>query len=118
MASDLTTVQYLCDQAELGARLTYKKMFGEYALYLDGKVIAFICDDQLFVKPTAAGRDYLGTPHLAPPYPIAKPHFLLIDEIEDPEALRRIFQITADALPAPKPRLARPARRKIAARKK
>ncbi|RYD21729.1 MAG: response regulator, partial [Spirochaetia bacterium] len=31
---------------------------GEYGLYLDGRLVALVCDDQLFVKPTVAGRAY------------------------------------------------------------
>ena len=115
MATDASTVHYICDQAGFGPRLTYRKMFGEYALYLDEKVVAFVCDDQLFLKPTAEGREFLGEVQLAPPYPGAKDYFLLIDELEDPERLRGVLRVTADALPLPKPRSAR---RKIAARKK
>jgi TfoX/Sxy family transcriptional regulator of competence genes len=37
------TVRYILDQAGLGNRLTLRKMFGEYALYLDGKVVARRC---------------------------------------------------------------------------
>ena len=35
MASDLETVAYIADQSGLGPRLAYKRMFGEYALYLN-----------------------------------------------------------------------------------
>jgi TfoX/Sxy family transcriptional regulator of competence genes len=31
-------------------------MFGEYAIYCNEKVVALVCDNQVFVKPTAAGR--------------------------------------------------------------
>ena len=56
MSTELSFVQYVAEQARLGRRLTWKKMFGEYALYIDGKVVAFACDDSLFVKPAAATR--------------------------------------------------------------
>jgi TfoX/Sxy family transcriptional regulator of competence genes len=78
MGSSIGTVQYICDQAALGSRLAFKRMFGEYALYLDGKIVALICDDQLFLKATAEGRAYLGKVSEAPPYPGAKNHFLPI----------------------------------------
>lgn len=104
MASAEGTVQYVCDQTGLGRRLTFKKMFGEYALYLDGKVAALVCDDQLFLKPTSEGRAYLGKVREAAPYPGAKKHFLLTDEIDDPERLGEVFQITALALPEPRPK--------------
>lgn len=115
MATDASTIQYICDQARFGPRLTYRKMFGEYALYLDEKVVAFVCDDQLFLKPTAEGREFLGEVHLAPPYPGAKDYFVLIDELDDPERLRGALRVTAEALPLPK---LRGTRRKLAARKK
>ena len=104
MASDLKTLAFIADQTGLGARLTNKRMFGEYALYLDGKVIAFVCDNKLFLKPTDAGRALLGSPVEAPAYPGSKNYFLLEEEIEDPTLLRRAFEVTESALPAAKPK--------------
>lgn len=111
MASRSDTVHYLCDQAGFGKRLTFKKMFGEYALYLDGKVVAFICDDQLFLKPTPQARAYLGNVSEAPPYPGAKNYFLLTEELDDPDRLREALLITAGALPEPRPKSPRRSRR-------
>lgn len=54
MATGQDFIDYVAEQAGLGERLTRKKMFGEYALYVDGKVVAFACDNSLFVKPSAA----------------------------------------------------------------
>jgi hypothetical protein len=54
MATSTEFVDYVAEQIALGDRLTRKKMFGEYALYVDGKVVAFACDNSLFVKPSAA----------------------------------------------------------------
>ena len=104
MASDQGIVDYLCEQAGLGARLSHRKMFGEYALYLDGKVVALVCDNQLFVKPTAEGKAILGNTQDLPPYPGAKPHFRLDAEIEDRELYRQVLVRTVLALPMPKPR--------------
>ena len=111
MASRVDTVQYVCDQAGLGKRLTYKKMFGEYALYLDGKVVAFICDDQLFLKPTQQAREYLGDVSEAPLFPGSKNYFLLTEEPDDPDRLREALLITARALPEPRPKSPRRSRR-------
>jgi TfoX/Sxy family transcriptional regulator of competence genes len=103
MATREATVAHIFDQAGLGARLTSRKMFGEYALYLDGKVVALVCDDELFLKPTAPGKVWLGEVSAAPPYPGAKDHYRLVDELDDPERLRDALLVTAQALPAPKP---------------
>jgi TfoX/Sxy family transcriptional regulator of competence genes len=105
VATRADTVQYIADQAGLGVRLEFRRMFGEYALYVDGKVTALVCDDQLFLKPTTEGRNYLGRVTEGAPYPGAKPHFLIAEELEDPERLARVLDITAAALPAPKPKV-------------
>ena len=104
MASDQTFVDYICEQADLPGQVTYRKMFGEYALYLDGKVIALVCDNLLFVKPTPEGKTILGVTTDLSPYPGAKPHFRLGDEIDDRERLRHLFRATYLALPMPKPK--------------
>lgn len=104
MASDAGFVAYVCEQAGLGSELSHRKMFGEYALYLHERVVALVCDNELFVKPTPAGRALLGEVAEAPPYPGAKPHFRLDDGLDDGDLLRRLLLATAQALPAPKPR--------------
>ncbi len=103
MATDLSFVQYVCEQTGLQA-LTYKKMFGEYALYLDGKVVALICDNQVFLKPTAEARAMLSNVVEASPYPGAKPSLRLGDELDDRDLLKRLLETTALALPAAKPK--------------
>lgn len=107
MGSSVEAVQFICDQAGLGTRLTFRKMFGEYALYLDGKVVALVCDNQFFLKPTQEGLGYLGKVSEAPPYPGAKKFYLLASEIEDAELLRGALLVTARALPEPRAKSAR-----------
>jgi len=103
MASDAGYVDFVLEQAALGAALTSKKMFGEYALYLDGKVVALVCDNQVFVKPTAAGRALLEQVVEQAPYPGGKPHYLIDEGLEDRALLQRLLRATAQALPDPKP---------------
>lgn len=80
-------------------------MFGEYCLYLSDKPVAFICDDQMFLKPTEAGRQLLSEVVEAAPYPGAKPYFLIpADRWEDGEWFGRLVQATANELPLPKPK--------------
>ena len=50
MASSPELVQYIADQLSPCGTITFKKMFGEYGLYLNGKMFASVCDDTLFVK--------------------------------------------------------------------
>ncbi|WP_425258481.1 TfoX/Sxy family protein [Rubrivivax sp. RP6-9] len=97
-------MHFIADQSGLGTRLAYKRMFGEFALYLNSKVVAFVCDNKLFLKPTDAGRTLLGSPEEAPAYPGSKNYFLLQEELENPELLRRAFEVTESTLPPPKPK--------------
>ena len=101
MASDERFVAFLLDQMAGAGSVSARKMFGEFAIYCDLKVVALVCDNQLFVKPTAAGKSLLGDPSLAPPYPGAKPHFLM-SNVDDGEFLSAIIAATARELPVPK----------------
>ena len=96
MTSDASFVDYVCDQMRDAGAISSRKMFGEFAVYCDGKVVALICDDQLYVKPTVGGRALLvGDPVEAPPYPGAKPHFLVTDRVDDREWLGALIAATA-----------------------
>ena len=99
MASQRRIVDYLMDQITGAGAVSARKMFGEYGVYCDGKMVALICDDQLFVKPTAGGRAKIGDTCEASPYPGAKPCFLIPgDRWEDREWLAQLIQVTATEL--------------------
>ncbi|MBN1687569.1 MAG: TfoX/Sxy family protein [Candidatus Omnitrophica bacterium] len=104
MASDQSFVEFVADQMSGAGIITYRKMFGEYAVYCDGKVVALVCDNQLFVKPTEGGRAYIGQITEAPPYPGAKMYFLIEDAFEDRDWISKLIRITAQELPIPKPK--------------
>lgn len=104
MTSDLGFVEYVCDQMRDAGRIRSRKMFGEFAIYCDDKVVALVCDDQLFVKPTPGGRAFIGGPVESPPYQSAKPHFLIEGRIDEREWLTGLIEVTARELPAPKPK--------------
>ncbi len=103
MASDKEFVDYVAEQIGLGSRLTYRKMFGEYAVYLDAKVVALICDNSLFIKPSQAANSRAPELPQRPPYPGAKDYPVADELLDEPDALRRLVIETARVLPAPKP---------------
>ena len=104
MASDQDFVDFIVDQIRDAGAVRSRKMFGEYAVYCDDKVTALICDNQLFIKPTEAGREFIGEVVEAPPYPGAKLSFLIEDRLEDRDWLSELVRITAAELPKPKPK--------------
>ena len=60
MASDKSFVEFISKQMGNAGDISFRKMFGEYAIYCGKKVVALICDNQLFVRPTAGGKKYIG----------------------------------------------------------
>ncbi|WP_434311565.1 TfoX/Sxy family protein [Hominifimenecus sp. rT4P-3] len=103
MASKIEFVEFVADQLRGAGEITYKRMFGEYGLYCNGKFFAVICDDQLFVKMTEAGKaQYPDLPE-APPYEGAKNYFLL-EDVDNRDMLAALAETTCRQLPEPKPR--------------
>jgi DNA transformation protein and related proteins len=108
MASKQGNVDFVLEQMAEAGPISARKMFGEYAIYCRDKIIALFCDDQLFVKPTDAGRAFIGRVTEGAPYPGAKPWLLISgDRCEDGEWLSELVRLTFLALPPPKPKLAK-----------
>lgn len=103
MASNPDLVQYIVDQCSDAGEIIAKKMFGDYGLYCKDKIIGLICDSNLYIKPTEAGRALLRNEELRPPYPGAKPYFY-IEDVDDHDYLAALVKTTYEALPAPKPK--------------
>ena len=104
MASDLSFVEFIVEQMGHKGALSFKKMFGEYAIYYENKVVALLCDNQLFLKPTDAGRQMIDMVDEAPPYPGAKLYFRITEHIDDCDWLQEIVLVTVKELPEPKPK--------------
>lgn len=104
MSTDRDFIDYIVEQAGFGADLTYRRMFGEYALYLDEKVIGFACDNCFFLKPSNAVIPELEGVPRRPPYPGAQNYPVIDEFLDDTEMLRMILRKTEQALPLPKPK--------------
>ena len=104
MASDQNFVEMIVEQLQNCGEIRYRKMFGEYAIYSNDKVVGLVCDNQLFIKQTVAGREFIGEPVEAPPYPGAKDSFLIEDKLEDGEWLSELVKLSEQELPKPKPK--------------
>jgi len=104
MASEPDFIEFIVEQMANAGVITSRKMFGEYAIYCDSKVVALVCGNQLFVKPSEGGRSFIGDVVEAPPYPKAKSYFLIEDKFEDSEWISNLIRITVKELPEPKPK--------------
>jgi TfoX/Sxy family transcriptional regulator of competence genes len=110
MATDLSFIDYVIEQAALDERITFKRMFGEYGIYIDGKVVAFACDNSLFVKAANATAELTANLPRRPPYPGAKPYPVADELLDDSDQLQALLLATADAMPEPKPKKPRKGR--------
>ena len=104
MATRPQTIADLTDALSDLSGLSTRKMFGEYALYLSGKVVALVCNDLLYIKPTAGALALVPEPVMAPPYPGAKPHICLEGALDVPELVMQALRAVAADLPDPKPK--------------
>lgn len=104
MACTASFIAYLSEQLADIDHLVIKPMFGEYGIWADGKFFALICDDRLYIKPTTAGRQFIGHVTEAPPYEGAKDYFLIEEKLDDRNWLVPLVRITLEELPTPKPK--------------
>ncbi len=105
MTTRQETVDFLLEQLGTVHGVSARKMFGEYALYVGPKVVALICDDQLFAKPTEAGRAMIGNPVDGFAYPGAKASFLIAGELwDDADWLCELIRKTELEVSMPKPK--------------
>jgi TfoX/Sxy family transcriptional regulator of competence genes len=102
MSSKPQTADFILEQlGTLNVRV--RKMFGEYGLYCDDKLPAFICDDTLFVKILDANETLATGLKKGPCYPGSKDYYIVPDErLDDHAWLQSIIQTTANALPLKK----------------
>ena len=106
MASSKEFVEYAAEQLRDAGNISYRKMFGEYGWYCDGKFMGVICDDQLFVKVTPETKKTFPEVPQAPPYEGAKEYFLM-EDIDNRELLTKFIRATWEVLPEPKPKRGR-----------
>lgn len=108
MATKQSTVDFILEQIAQAGDVSAKKMFGEYGVYCEGKMVALVCDEQFFVKITPAGKKFLGGQVEGRPYPGAKPCFLVSgDKWDNREWMSQLVKVTAEGLPATKKKTSR-----------
>ncbi len=112
MPTSPATIAHILDTLADLPGLRAAKMFGEYGLYLENKVVGLICDDQLFIKPTASALPLLPGIPMGPPYPGAKPQMMMNETLDDPDLAIRVLRAVAADVPEPKPKKPKASRTK------
>ncbi len=102
MASNLGFVEFVCDRMEGLGDVRFRKMFGDYVVYLNEKPVILICDNVAYVKILPETEALLGDARRGKPYEGARDHYVLDVEQEDP--LREVCRVLERVLPFPKRR--------------
>lgn len=92
---------YIKEQLSEICGITYRQMMGEYIVYYNGKIAAYICDDRFLVKTVPSSEALLHGAKSEPPYEGAK-NMLLVEETDDRALLQRLFEAMYSELPNPK----------------
>lgn len=103
MATDKEYLNFILDQLSLVDGIAYRSMMGEYILYHRGKIAAYLCDDRLLVKSVPAAAAMMPDARREPPYEGAK-EMLLVENPDDREFLKELFEAMYPQLPEPKKR--------------
>ena len=98
MASSKEYLDFVLEQC---SGLSARDMMGEYVLYYGGKVVGGVYDNRLLVKPTKSAVALLPNAQSELPYKGAK-EMLLVEDIEDRELLKKLFEAMYEELPEPK----------------
>ena len=99
MATSAHTMDLLLENLESIPMIRSRKMFGEYALYVNDKVVAFVCDDRLLLKITDASTSMVRTKATGKPYPGAKDYYHIDEnDWDDREYMTELITATAASL--------------------
>ncbi|MEG2116141.1 MAG: TfoX/Sxy family protein [Clostridia bacterium] len=102
MATTQDFVEYVCEQIQTVGDVRYKKMFGEYMVYLNNKPIFLVCDNTVFVKTLNCVKERLNFADKGIPYKGAKEHYIL--DIDDGDLTREVAIEMEQVTPIPKPK--------------
>ena len=101
MATSKEYLAFILDQLSELDGITQKQMMGEYIIYYHGKIVAYLCDDRLLVKPVPSAVKLMPDAKMEPPYDGAK-EMLLVENVDSKSFLTKLFESMYDELPEPR----------------
>ena len=102
MATTADYIKFVCEQiAGMGA-VRYRKMFGEYMVYVNDKPLLLVCDNTVYVKMLPELAPLMARADTGLPYKGGREHYIL--DIEDRALTLAALAILEPLTPRPKPR--------------
>lgn len=102
MATSLDFALFVCEQIETPFPVRYRKMFGEYVVYVNEKPLLLLCDNTAFVKKLDCVKEYLENAPTGYPFEGAKEHYIL--DVENRKLLESVLCELEKVIPIPKPK--------------
>lgn len=103
MSTSKEYMQFVLDQLEEFPDVTYRKMLGEYMVYLQGRPVLLVCDNCAMVKKLPELAELMRGAPDGLPYEGARVHSVL--DLEDRELVRQVMDILLRVTPLPKRRI-------------
>ena len=102
MACNIDYIECLCGLLSSFGDVRYRKMMGDYVIYLNEKCIITACDNMAFIKKLPCLEELMQDAETGHPYEGAKEAYIL--DTSSPSLLRKVIPVLWDNLPFPKKR--------------
>lgn len=102
MATTNEYIEYVCEQIKGVGEIRYKKMFGEYMVYVNDKPVIIVCNNTVFVKELDCIKEMMKNAGEGYPYKGAKEHYIL--DIDNSDFCKTIVSEIEKVTPVPKPK--------------
>ena len=102
MSTTKDFIEYVCEQISGVGAVRYRKMFGEYMVYVNEKPLLLVCDNTVYVKEHEAIIDKMKSAEKGFPYSGAKEHYVL--DIDNSEFSKEVIAIFEPYIAIPKPK--------------
>ena len=94
--------EYVREVFSVAGDIVIRSMMGGYLVYLNGKLIGDICDNEMFLKRTPTSDRLLADSELRYPYEGSKTLMHVFDRFEDKELIQELLGGMYIELPVPK----------------
>lgn len=103
MTTSLSFCEYVCEQIRGNYDVRFRKMFGEYMIYLNEKPIILVCDDNAFIKKLPEIAESANGLETGFPYDGAKEQYII--DPDDVEKFNEILAVAERVTPPKKRRI-------------
>lgn len=102
MATTNEYIEYVCDQINGIGEIRYKKMFGEFMVYVNDKPVIIVCNNTAFVKKLDEIKEFMESAEIGHPYKGAKEHYVL--DMDNQELCKKVVIEIEKVTTIPKPK--------------